>query len=195
MFCASNIHLIEGLNMGTWEPRPDYAYCNYLIYFGSQHGAAAGHAFATSVRHRSEAYSKGMHVVCVDPVYNESAEKADEWIPIKVGTDSAFILAICNLLVNEFKIYDAEYPKEQTNGVYLIGADGLYVRDKTYGKPLVWDAIYQISKTYDDSGIKDYALLGSYNVDGKHCKPAFQLIKDHLTKYTAKYASEITENL
>jgi hypothetical protein len=50
-----------------------------------------------------------------------------------------FSIALLNVLLHEVKIYDADYLKDHTNAPYLIGADGLYLRDAKERIPLVWD--------------------------------------------------------
>jgi molybdopterin-containing oxidoreductase family molybdopterin binding subunit len=133
-----------------------------------------------------------MKVVVVDPVMSTAAAKADEWIPIRPGTDAALALAMINVLLNEVGIYDAVFIKKYTNGPYLIGPDGHYLKDKATNKPLIWDTIKGEAKTYDNPGIKDFALEGSYKVNGTNGSPAFQLLKEHVKKYTPEEVSEIT---
>jgi len=59
-------------------------------------------------------------------------------------------------------------------------------------KPLIWDALDGVAKEYDDPTIKDYALEGEYEVNGIKCRPAFQLVKEHLKQYTPEMASEVS---
>jgi len=50
----------------------------------------------------------GAKLVVVDPRFSASAAKADIWVQIKPGTDTAFVLAIMNYLVQEKK-FDEDY--------------------------------------------------------------------------------------
>jgi len=68
------------------------------------------------------------------------------------GTDGAVALAMSNVILNDLRIWDAVYLKTKTNGPYLVGPDGHYVRDKETKKPLVWDAGASRAKVYDDEG-------------------------------------------
>ena len=99
------------------------------------------------------------HVV-IDPWMGMAGEKADEWIPIRPGTDAALALAMINLLLNELGIYNPQALKHHTNAPYLIGPNGCYVRGGETGKPLVWDCLTRQAKAYDDSSIKEFALEG-----------------------------------
>ena len=53
---------------------------------------------------------------------------------------------------------------------------------------LVWDSIDQKAKTFDAVDIKDFALEGSFLIEGLHGKPAFQMLKDHVKQYTPEWA-------
>lgn len=74
------------------------------------------------------------------------------------------------------------------------------MRDKETKRCLVWDvsegrAVPHDSKnipSYEAARTIDYALEGEYEVSGIQCRPAFQLIKDHLKQYTPEMASEIS---
>lgn len=55
------------------------------------------------------ARERGIPVICIDPRYSPSAEVlADQWIPIRPGTDLAMMLAIAQVLFAE-DLYDKEY--------------------------------------------------------------------------------------
>lgn len=54
-------------------------------------------------------------VVVIDPRFTKTAAKANEWLPIKVGTDLAFALAMIHVLIKE-ELYDKTYVEENTFG-------------------------------------------------------------------------------
>jgi len=170
----------------------DYRYCNYAIYWGVHNGYATGHAAMISARLVSEAVERGMKLVVFDPMSNYSSNKATEWIPIIPGTDGVVALAMCNVILNELGICDERYIKTKTNGPYLAGSDGRYVRDKETGKPLVWDAGESKAKVFDNAGIIDWAIEGKFQVNDLECQPSFQLVKHHLRQYTPEMASRIS---
>ena len=192
LHCGNGLHHACGLMHGSWDVLPDYKYCNYAIYWGVNNGHATGHASMVSTRLVAEAVERGLKIVVFDPLCNYSGAKASEWIPIVPGTDGAVILAMCNVILNELGIYDSEYLKTRTNGPYLVGPDGQFVRDKQTGKPLVYDPVELKPKVYDDPGIGDFALVGTYEIHGVKCHPAFQLMKDHLKEYTPQMASKVS---
>ncbi|MEZ4674939.1 MAG: molybdopterin-dependent oxidoreductase [Caldilineaceae bacterium] len=57
----------------------------------------------------------GGKVIVVDPRMSTVASKADYWLPIKPGTDTALLLAWMNVLINEER-YDVDYVAEWTTG-------------------------------------------------------------------------------
>ncbi|MFQ5848015.1 MAG: molybdopterin-dependent oxidoreductase [Candidatus Methylomirabilales bacterium] len=190
--CGNGAHSVGGIMHGSWSLVPDFKQCNYAIYFGASKGHSAGHASTPNMELAADARARGMRLVVVDPMCNFAAAKANEWVPIRVGTDAALAMAMVNCLLNEFGIYDAEYLKAKTNGSYLVRPDGTHAREPESGKPLVWDSATGSTKTYDDPTVKDPALLGECEVAGELCRPAFELLKEHVRRYTPERAEGIT---
>ena len=61
------------------------------------------------------AKERGAKIVIVDPRQNSSCILADEWVPIRPGTDLALLLAVANVLIKENR-YDASFVAEYTTG-------------------------------------------------------------------------------
>ncbi|MBI2089834.1 MAG: molybdopterin-dependent oxidoreductase [Deltaproteobacteria bacterium] len=179
------------LNTGSMHTEPDFRLCRYLMLFGSQKGTMVGHDTIKAAKAMAEARERGMKLVVCDPICTPIASKADEWIPIRPSTDRALALSMLHVLLNELSIYDAEFLRAQTNAPYLVAKDGRYVRDSDTGKPLVWDGARSGPCPYD-LGPLEPALLGDYDVDGKACAPAFQLLKEHLSQYPPDATEPIT---
>ena len=192
LHCGNGAHLLSGMMHASWSVVPDFEYCNYAIYFGASKGHGAGHASCSNMGLAADARSRGMKMVVVDPMCNFAAAKANEWVPLRVGTDGALALAMCQVLVNELGIYDGPFLQAKTNAPYLIGPDKLYVRDATTQKPLVWDSSASAARPYTDASSADMALEGDYDVNGVRCQPAFQKLKHHLRKYTPEWGENIT---
>jgi len=191
-FCGNSVHLMSYLAQGTFVVDPDLEYCNYLICIGAQPGFVSEPEAVITQTEMAKARTRRMKVVVVDPVMGGAAAKADEWLPIRPGTDGALALAMLNVLLNEVGLYDTEFIKKYTNGSYLIGPDEYYLRDKATNKPLIWDPVDGKAKTYDDTGTKDVALEGECEVNGTIGYPAFQVLKEHVKKYTCEEMAKIT---
>ena len=192
LHCGNGSHLVSGVMHSSWSVVPDFEYCNYAVYFGASKGHSAGHAANSNMKLAADARVRGMKMVVVDPMANFAGAKATEWVPIRVGTDAALALAMCNVIVNELSTYDEPYLQAKTNSPYLIGPDKQYVRDPETKKPLVWDVSANTSRPYTDAKAADMALQGEFEVNGVRCQPAFQKLKDHLRKFTPEWAEGIT---
>ncbi len=188
-YCGNYLHSVMYLTNGTFHCDFDADYINYLMLFGNQAGFGIGLNPNITAQKIAAARKRGLKIVAIDPICTNAASKADEWVPIRPGTDGALALAMINVLLNELGIYDREFIKKYTNGPYLVKPDGYYMRRN--GKPLMWDIAEDKVKPYD-AEVKDYALEGSYPIDGVECKPAFQLLKEHVREYTPEMAAEIT---
>ncbi len=90
----------------------DYKNAKYILGFGYDQLGKSKRVYA---RQFQEAKDKGAKIVILDPRLSITAAKADEWIPIKPGTDLAFALAMINVIINE-NLYDAQYVAECTFG-------------------------------------------------------------------------------
>lgn len=192
MHCGNGVHLFAGLMHCAWVRMPDPNYINYYLNFGCPSGFGTYYCATGMAQRMADARTRGMRHVGIEPWMGTVGSNSDEWIPIRPGTDGALALAMINLLLNEYGLYDVASIKEYTNGPYLVGEDGYYVRDKETQKPLMWDLVDGVAKTYDDPSIKDVAIEGSYSVNGAKARPAFSLLKEHVRKYTPEMVSEIT---
>lgn len=54
-------------------------------------------------------------IVVIDPRYSVTASKADEWIPIRPGTDGALAMGIAQVILNE-ELYDKNFIRHWTTG-------------------------------------------------------------------------------
>ena len=151
----------------------------------------------------------GGRFISVNPIRTGYSAIADEWIPIRPGTDGALLLAITRELI-EAGLYDRDFLARFTNAGHLVDMDeaserfGLPVHDPDYVHPhpevgamyprdkLWWDRAKQAQVASHAAGA-DPELLGEYRLrDGKPVKPAFQLIADGVRHCTPEWAEEIT---
>jgi anaerobic selenocysteine-containing dehydrogenase len=188
--CGAASHEGAGLFHASWSVIPDFAYCNYVLQFGSNKGTGAGHSAAMAMRQAADARAKGMRFIVFDPICNFSGGKATEWFPILPATDGAVAMAIAYVIVHEIGVYDKEFIRNKTNGPYLVGTDGTFVRNPDNGKPFLWDEHDGRAKTYDDPTLAHPAIEGHFEVEGVACHPAFEIIKEHLTQFDPAWAAK-----
>ncbi len=135
-----------------------------------------------------DAKDKGAKLVVIGPLFNATAAKADQWIPVRPGTDGALALAMMNVIIEE-GYYDKDYVVKHSVGPFLVREDNnLFLRDDN--KYVVWDENTLASMPHDTA--TGPALLGSYTIKGVRCKPAFQLLIETASQYKPEKAAEVT---
>jgi anaerobic selenocysteine-containing dehydrogenase len=169
------------------EAIADMEHCEYLLSFGR----SLGPNFATTgaTRRFAQAIERGLKLVVIDPRSSYEASKG-EWIPIRPGSDLAFLLAMAHVMMHEGLKYDDKFLKNRTNAPYLIDPEGNYYRDPATSKPMMWDAVADCARIFDDK-FQDVALSGAYTVNGVECRTGFDLIKEEFARYTPEWAEPI----
>ena len=93
-------------------PSNDLANSKFIMIIGRN---PAGGIDLGQVKDIVKAKERGAKLVVVDPRHSETAILADEWLPIKPGTDLALLLAMINVMIEE-KLYDSEFVRSNTVG-------------------------------------------------------------------------------
>ncbi|MCC6888708.1 MAG: molybdopterin-dependent oxidoreductase [Hyphomicrobiales bacterium] len=190
--CGKVVHPVEYFSGGGFHQQPDLHYANYCILVGTQMGIATRGSYNHIALDMAEARARGMKLVAVDPIGGYAASKANEWIPIRPGTDTAFGLSMLHVLLNEAGIYDQEFLKKKTNAPYLVGDDGRYLRDPKSNEPLIYDTTEGAAKPHNDPHLSSPALRGTYQVGNRTGRTAFDLLCEHVAKYTPEVTEPIT---
>lgn len=111
--------------IGDERPLTDAIQSKYILFFGWNPLGAT--KFSHLPRIITRGIERGAKLVVVDPYFSETANKADEWIPIRPGTDGAMALAMCHVIIKE-NLYDKEFVDKWTYGFKEFSE---YVKDKT----------------------------------------------------------------
>ena len=111
-----------GRAIGNHEP-VDWENTRCIVLIGTHIGEDARN---TMMQDLANARARGAKLIVVDPRFSSAAMKADHWLPIKPGTDTALLLAWINILITE-KLYDAEFIQKWT-----VGFDKLAEHVKTF---------------------------------------------------------------
>ena len=68
----------------------------------------------------AKAREQGIKIVSIDPIFTDSAAVlADEWIPIRPGTDTAALIAISYVIISE-NLHDMDFIKNYTIGFVIV---------------------------------------------------------------------------
>jgi len=147
----------------------------------------------------------GGRFISINPVRTGYSAIADEWIPIRPGTDGALLLALCREIVAR-ELYDREFVEQYTNAGDLVNTDpqsdasGLMVCDDDEPdknpfrrhSQLWWDLRSNRAVQNHAEGARP-ALSGAYRLaDGTPVKPAFALLRERLEACTPEWAGAIT---
>lgn len=148
----------------------------------------------------AEAQRRGAKVVCIDPNRTATAQKADQWISLRPGTDTALAVSLLHEIL-ENGWHDDDFLRLHTNAPFLVRGDNkalLREADVRMGggaSYMAWDAVSQraVPAITTSAG----ALLGSYRLTlaggiSIDCAPAFQLLRDFAREYPVQRAAEIT---
>ena len=147
----------------------------------------------------------GGRFISINPVRTGYSAIADEWVPIRPGTDGAFLLAVIHELIAT-GLYDREFLVRYTNAGQLVNVDetsarfGMLAQDAS--SPEV-NAMYPQNKLWWDRAADrpvathtpgaDPCLFGHYVLpDGSAVKPAFALLDERMREYTPEWAAKIT---
>ena len=203
-FCSVNMAagMIYTIGGSFWEfGGPDLERAKLFVMIGT----AEDHHSNPMKIELSKFKRNGGKFIAINPVRSGYAAIADEWVPIKPGTDGALFMALINEIIKQ-GLYDRDFLIKYTNSAELVNMDeassehGMFVRyevpkeegcfdpqnklwwDRNLDKPVVMHT--------EDS---DPYLLGEFKLDdGTPVKTAFQLLVDRVKDYTPEWASEIT---
>lgn len=152
----------------------------------------------------SEGRSHNAKMIVVDPRRTALAGQADHWLRVRPGTDAALALGLAHLLL-EWKGFDESFVRNWTNAPLLVRNDnGLFLREKdinihaSNNRYLSWNLAEQCAVPCGSGeqpvfvNGKDFALFGTYMVEGIKCRPAFQHFSDACEAYTPEHVAAIT---
>ena len=162
----------------------DLQHADVIMIIGSN--AAENHPI--SFKWITKAMEKGGKLISVDPRFTRTSSKADLYMPLRSGTDVAFIGGIIKYVLDN-NLYHKEYVVNYTNAAFLI--------DGKFGfKDGRFTGFDDKSNTYTDKSSWNYKLnrKGIPKMDttlkSKHC--VFNLLKQHFSRYDMETVCKIT---
>jgi anaerobic selenocysteine-containing dehydrogenase len=203
-FCSVNMAagMIYTIGGSFWEfGGPDLDRARLFVMIGT----AEDHHSNPLKMALSKFKRQGGKFISINPVRTGYSAIADEWIPIKPGTDGALFLALTNEIIKQ-GLYDRDFLVNYSNSAELVNMDpdsseyGMFVRFEVPPEEgcfdpqnkLWWDRELDKPISTHTPGADPY-FLGDFKLDdGTPVKPAFQLLVDRVKEYTAEWASSIT---
>ena len=203
-FCSVNMAagMIYTIGGSFWEfGGPDLERAKLFVMIGT----AEDHHSNPMKTELSKFKRQGGKFISINPVRTGYSAIADEWIPIKPGTDGALFLALINEIIKQ-GLYDRDFLVQYSNAPELVNMDensseyGMFIRFEVPleegcfdpQNKLWWDRDLNTAISTHTPGADPY-FLGEFKLeDGTPVKPSFQLLVDRVKEYTAEWASEIT---
>ncbi|WP_017942953.1 MULTISPECIES: molybdopterin oxidoreductase family protein [unclassified Thioalkalivibrio] len=203
-FCSVNMAagMIYTIGGSFWEfGGPDLERSKLFVMIGT---AEDHHSNPLKVA-ISKFKRQGGRFISINPVRTGYSAIADEWVPIRPGTDGALLLALIHEIMSK-GLYDRDFLVRYSNAGQLVNMDedsdafGMFLRSDAPPAEGCYDAQDQLwwdRKTgrpvqTHTPGADPY-LLGEFTLkDGTRTKPAFQLLQDRVAEYTPEWAERIT---
>jgi len=203
-FCSVNMAagMIYTIGGSFWEfggPDLDRAKLFFMIGTAEDHHSNPLKIAISNFKRR------GGRFVSINPVRTGYSAIADEWVPIKPGTDGALLLALIHEIIAH-GLYDREFLVRYTNAGQLVNVDaandefGMFVRTEVPEEEvcydpqnkLWWDRITNAPVVTHAEGADPY-LFGTFKLhDGTAVKPSFQLLQERVQDCTPAWAADIT---
>ena len=203
-FCSVNMAagMIYTIGGSFWEfGGPDLDRAKLFIMIGT---AEDHHSNPLKIA-ISKFKRSGGRFISINPVRTGYSAIADEWVPIKPGTDGALLLALINQII-EKGLFDREFIARYSNagqlvnqnaddadfGLFAMDPDGDQINPDYPHNKYWWDRHTDKAVPTHAPGA-DPCLRGEFVLaDGTRVKPAFQLLIDRVKEYTPEWAAEIT---
>jgi anaerobic selenocysteine-containing dehydrogenase len=202
-FCSVNMAagMIYTIGGSFWEfGGPDLERAKLFVMIGT---AEDHHSNPLKIA-ISKFKRNGGRFISINPVRTGYSAIADEWVPIRPGTDGALLLAIVHEILS-LGLYDRQFLVRYTNAGQLVNLDessadfGLMVRDASQGEEpgyaqnqMWWDRHTNGAVRTHTEGADPF-LLGEFAMpDGRKVKPAFQLLEERVKDYTPEWAENLT---
>jgi sulfite dehydrogenase (quinone) subunit SoeA len=180
-FCSVNMAAagLYSIGFSFWEfGAPDWDRAKYFVLWG----VAEDHSSNPIKIGLDKLKRRGAKFVSINPVRTGYSAIADEWIPIRPGTDGLLALAIVHVLLAR-ELVDWDFLARYTNAGWLVidapgtSDHGLVLRNAT-GEPLVRDAATGAFVAALGADARP-ALVGDFVApDGRRVRPVFALAAD-----------------
>jgi anaerobic selenocysteine-containing dehydrogenase len=180
-FCSVNMAtgMIYSIGGSFWEfGGPDLDRSKLFIMIGT----AEDHHSNPMKMALSKFKRNGGRFISINPVRTGYSAIADEWIPIKPGTDGALFLAIIHELIKQ-GLYDREFLVNYTNAAELVNLDEA---SDDYGMFVRTDEMEVEDGCFDPQN----KLWWDRNQD--KAVVVRQMLKERVEEYTPEWAANIT---
>ncbi|GLO60546.1 DMSO reductase subunit A [Vibrio sp. MACH09] len=170
------------------DTRDTIADSKYLLCWGNN-PAVTLHAYWKEF---NKAKERGARIVVIDPRFNETAAKADEWVPIIPGTDTALAMGMMKVIFDE-GLTDEKYLKAHTGAAWLADQSKELVFENSEDKDshLVYDLKSQSYVRHDTANIEP-ALWDSQLPSNSPYTTVLQMVRAECDPWTLEATEKET---
>ncbi|WP_165056960.1 molybdopterin-dependent oxidoreductase [Adlercreutzia sp. ZJ176] len=160
---------------------------------------------AASTHFLLDAQERGVKLVHISNLFDVTSARADQWVPVKSGTDGALALGMCSVVIEE-GLYDAEFLLDKTSAAYLVNTEtGAYARaaeliegagegdfvaaDKDGNLGVVAHPMGQPFAGYGDLTPDLFATI---EANGAVYKTSMQLLREFCQEWTPEHQETVT---
>ena len=162
----------------------DIKNADFILVMGGNAAEAHPVGFKWAIEAKKQ---RGAKLIVVDPRFNRTAAVADQYVPIRAGSDIVFLGGIINWLVNNDKIH-WDYVKAYTNAS-LIVKEGYSFDEGLFSG-------FDAEKSKYDRSSWNYELdeQGMAKTDPTlaHPRCVWNLMKAHFSRYTPELVTSLT---
>lgn len=150
----------------TGSTRDSIQYSKYIILWGWNPNITRFRS--NTAFYLLKAKRSGVRIIGIDPRNNQSSQSlADQWVPIKPGTDTAMLIAMAQVMIKE-GLYDKDFIQKYTYGFnhyhdYIAGKNDGIEKSPEWASPICGipaDTIRTIAREY--AIIKPAALMAGW---------------------------------
>lgn len=110
--CSAGARTGYAFWQGYDRPSPDYANARFILLLSSH--LEAGHYFNPHAQRIIDGKSRGAKLCVIDTRLSNTASRADYWLSTWPGSETAVILAICKIILEE-ELYDRDFVRRWVN--------------------------------------------------------------------------------
>ncbi|MGL4409226.1 MAG: formate dehydrogenase-N subunit alpha [Zoogloea sp.] len=162
----------------------DIKNADFILVMGGNAAEAHPVGFKWAIEAKKQ---RGAKLIVVDPRFNRTAAVADHYVPIRAGSDIAFLGGIINWLIANDKIH-WDYVKAYTNAS-LIVSEGFKFEEGLFSG-------YDADKGKYERGSWSYELdaggMAKSDPSLEHPRCVWNLMKAHFARYTPEMVTNIT---
>lgn len=141
-----------------------------------------------------EAQESGSKIWFIDPKFSNGAAKADEYIPIRCGSDTAVLMSMMKIIFDN-KWLDWDFVGGHTVAPLLVKEkDGLFLRESDLGG--AGEGLIVIDSTTGQNVIVSETtspeLFGEFTIEGIKVKTALTLLEEAVAEFTPEYAEQLS---